>query len=170
MNGQKLRELDSDTFAAEYSRWRDSWAPENVESSAAAWSVTPQEAALLAQAKVETLADVPEFVGFMLEPMEIIPEALDRLHGMQEAHEVLPAAIEAFEKLDAPWSTESVEATLRALCAQLEIKPRGTFGPIRVAVTGRVAAPGLFETIFVLGKERTIARLSAAADRLPART
>lgn len=170
MNGQKLRALPSEDFATEYARWRDTWAPQDVPSSAAAWSVTADQAALLAQAKVETLADVPEFVSFMLDPVEMIPEALERLHGMEEAHQVLPAAVSAFEALDGPWNPETVEGVLRGLCTSLEMKPRGTFGPIRVGVTGRVAAPGLFETIAVLGKERTIERLRSAANCLPART
>lgn len=168
MNGQKLRELTPDEFAAAYDEWRSAWAADRVQHPAA-WVVTPDQAALLAQPKVETLAEVPGFVGFLLDPLEMDPQAAERLDGMVEAADVLPAAIAAFERLDEPWTPETVEQTLRQLCADLELKPRGAFGPIRIAVTGRTVAPGLFETIAVLGRERTVTRLRAGADRLPAR-
>ena len=57
---------------------------------------------------------------------------------------------------------EELEPQLRALCERLEWKPKELFMPVRVAVAGRKATPGLFETMAVLGKERCRRRLRAA--------
>ena len=55
---------------------------------------------------------------------------------------------------------------MRALCAELEWKVGDLFMPVRVAVTGRKATPGLFETMVVLGKERCRRRLRGAVARV----
>ena len=61
------------------------------------------------------------------------------------------------------WDTPSIEATLRtALVDGLGLKPRIAFGPVRVAVTGRRISPPLFESLDLLGRERSLGRLSAA--------
>jgi glutamyl-tRNA synthetase len=75
---------------------------------------------------------------------------------------VLKAARGALEPL-AEWTTPSVEAALRdALVEQMGLKPRHAFGPVRVAVTGRRISPPLFESMELLGRERSLRRLAAA--------
>ena len=64
------------------------------------------------------------------------------------------------------WSTESLEGEIRPLAEELNIKTGQLFGAIRVAVTGRKAAPPLFETMAVLGRDRRLARLEEAARLL----
>jgi glutamyl-tRNA synthetase len=66
------------------------------------------------------------------------------------------------------WNHESLEAAIRPLAEELGVKAGDLFGVIRVAVTGRTAAPPLFETMEVLGRERTLDRLRVARDRLKA--
>ena len=61
---------------------------------------------------------------------------------------------------------EAVEAALRGVCDQLGLKPRVVFGLVRVAITGTSISPGLFESVHLLGRDETLARLSAAAARL----
>ena len=60
------------------------------------------------------------------------------------------------------WTAESIEAALRELPEQLELKPKAVFQAIRVAVTGSTVSPPLFESLELLGRETTLARLSAA--------
>jgi glutamyl-tRNA synthetase len=61
------------------------------------------------------------------------------------------------------FAAADVEAALRsALVDGLGLKPRHAFGPVRVAVTGSTVSPPLFESIELLGRERTLARLNAA--------
>jgi len=76
--------------------------------------------------------------------------------------EVLDAATTALSEL-ADWSTAAIEEALKtALVDGLGRKPRQAFGPVRVAVSGRTVSPPLYESIELLGRERTLARLAAA--------
>ena len=75
---------------------------------------------------------------------------------------VVAAAREALAALT-DWTTESIDAALRAkLVDELGIKPRNAFGPVRVAITGRRVSPPLFESLELLGREESLARLDAA--------
>ena len=61
----------------------------------------------------------------------------------------------------------AIEAALRAkLVDELGVKPKFAFGPARVAVTGSRVSPPLFESMEVLGRESTLARLARLAERL----
>ena len=65
------------------------------------------------------------------------------------------------------WVRERVfKKILRALAEDLGLKAGQLFGAIRVAVTGRAVAPPLFETLAALGRERSLARIAAAAQAL----
>ena len=75
---------------------------------------------------------------------------------------VCRAAYVALEQVD-PWEASRIEDALRALADRLGQKPRQAFAPIRLAVTGSNVSPGLFESLELLGKEESLARLSAAA-------
>ncbi len=76
--------------------------------------------------------------------------------------DVVRAAREALAGLD-QWTTESIEAALRsALVEGLGLKPRLAFGPVRVAVTGSRVSPPLFESLELLGRDTTLARLDSS--------
>jgi glutamyl-tRNA synthetase len=63
----------------------------------------------------------------------------------------------------AEWDTAAIEAALRErLVDGMGLKPRNAFGPVRVAVTGSRISPPLFESLELLGRERSLARLEAA--------
>ncbi len=75
---------------------------------------------------------------------------------------VVKAAYDALAALP-EWTTPAIEDALRvALVEGLELKPRNAFGPVRIAVTGRKVSPPLFESLELLGRDRSLARLSAA--------
>jgi glutamyl-tRNA synthetase len=60
------------------------------------------------------------------------------------------------------WSTAAIEEALRAkLVDELGLKPRNAFGPVRVAITGRRVSPPLFESLELLGRDRSLVRLDA---------
>jgi len=75
---------------------------------------------------------------------------------------MLDAARVALETLE-PFTAEAIEAALRAAADELGLKPRQAFQPIRVAITGSRISPGLFESIALLGRAKTLARLSVRA-------
>jgi glutamyl-tRNA synthetase len=94
--------------------------------------------------------------GFKIEPEDaervLTPEALPALRAAETAL----ATVE-------PWTHEAIDAALRAaLIEGLGQKPRVAFTPVRVAVTGKRVAPPLFQSIELLGRERTLHRLAAA--------
>jgi glutamyl-tRNA synthetase len=112
-----------------------------------------RRAAPLVQEKIETLSEFPGYVRFLFEEVEPDPSLLDP--------RVLDAAGEALAETE-PFAAETIETTLRGLAERLELKPREAFQPIRVAVTGSKISPGLFESLELLGRDRSLARLSAA--------
>jgi glutamyl-tRNA synthetase len=74
---------------------------------------------------------------------------------------VLAAAEEALARLE-PFTAEAIEQALRQLAERIGQKPRQAFQPIRVAVTGSTVSPGLFESIELLGRDETLARIRDA--------
>ena len=79
----------------------------------------------------------------------------DGLRVVREARETLAGL--------GSWDTAAIESALRAsLVEKLGLKPRLAFGPVRVAVTGRRVSPPLFESLELLGRERSLARLDSA--------
>jgi glutamyl-tRNA synthetase len=80
----------------------------------------------------------------------------------QDAQPVLVAALSALTAIE-NWTTPTIEEALRtSLIEGLELKPKIAFGPVRVAVTGRRVSPPLFESLEILGRERSLARITAA--------
>ena len=115
-----------------------------------------RRAAPLVQEKIATLGEFPRFAGFLFEPVEPDGELLDG------SGPLLARARDALAELE-PFEAARIEAELRKLAESLGLKPRDAFQPIRVAVTGSTVSPGLFESIELLGREETLARLGAAA-------
>ena len=112
-------------------------------------------AAPIVQEKIARLGEFPAFAGFLFGPVSPDPAQLDG------SAPVLAAAREALESTE-PFTAERIEAVLRGVCERLGQKPRQALAPIRAAVTGSTVSPGLFESIELLGREETLARLDAA--------
>ncbi|MGY1769793.1 glutamate--tRNA ligase [Blastococcus sp. SYSU D00813] len=117
----------------------------------------------LAQERMITLSDAVGLLGFLFtDDVEIDPAAAAKQLAGADAAEVLDAATAALADLG-DWSTAAIEEALKAaLVDGLGRKPRQAFGPVRVAVSGRTVSPPLYESIELLGRERTLARLAAA--------
>ena len=77
----------------------------------------------------------------------------------------LRRAADALEQADT-FALETIEQTLRDMCEQLQIKPGLLINAIRTAVTGQSAGPGLFELLQVIGQDKTVARMRAAAEEI----
>jgi len=114
------------------------------------------------------LSDAVGLLGFLfVDDVEIDPVAAAKQLAGPEATEVLDAAEAALRELP-DWTTADIEAALKqALVEELGRKPRQAFGPVRVAVSGRTVSPPLYESIELLGRERTLARLAAARSAVP---
>jgi glutamyl-tRNA synthetase len=111
----------------------------------------------IVQEKIERLDKFQSFAGFFFHlEAHADPSLLDP--------GVLIPAKHALEAVD-PWQAPAIEAALRSLADELGQKPRQTFEPIRLAVTGSKVSPGLFESLEVLGKDESLARLAASVSR-----
>ena len=112
-------------------------------------------AAPIVQEKIARLGEFPEFAGFLFGDVEPDPTLLDK--------RVLDAAESALADVE-PWAAETIEAALKQLCDELGEKPRTVYLPIRVAVTGSRVSPGLYESLELLGRDASRARLRAGAE------
>jgi glutamyl-tRNA synthetase len=110
-----------------------------------------RKVAPLVQEKIATLGEFPAFAGFFFARVE--PDG--EVDG-----QVLPAAAQTLAQVE-PFEAGAIEEALRALAEQLGLKPREAFQPIRLAVTGSKVSPGLFESLEVLGRDESLARLGS---------
>jgi glutamyl-tRNA synthetase len=165
INAKHLRALAPAAFSQAYETWRDEWLHEDDERYADAFAAGGKEAAYLVQEKVETLGEVPALIGFLSEPFAMQEAAWERIAKVEDAGRVLDLVRDRLTEL-ATFDANSVEGVLRGLCTELDAKPKVVFTPVRIAVTGRTITPGLFESIAVLGRERTIERIDVARERL----
>ena len=163
INGDKIRALESADFAARIT-------PFLAEAGLVADPPTEADAGLIAaaaplvQERIPTLAEAARMLGFLFvdEAEFSVDEDAARLLNA-EAVPVLAAAEDALSGL-ATWTAEVIDLALRtALVDGLGLKPRVAFGgAVRAAVTGRRAGPPLFESIELLGRDRTLGRLARA--------
>ena len=137
-----------------------------------------QQVAALIQTRIGRLTEAGPLVGpFFLgdDTIEIAPDARAQLDGTSAA--VLDAAIVTLGDIDdhahgllgeqSAWNAATIEAVLRsAIVDGLGIKPRRAFGPLRTAVSGQRISPPLFESMEILGKASTLARLVALRESL----
>ncbi|WP_432496468.1 glutamate--tRNA ligase [Kineococcus gypseus] len=124
-------------------------------------------AAPLVQERMTLLGQAPGMLGFLFTADEdLVPEE-DALAALRpEAADVLDAARAALEELG-EWTTAAIEAALRAAVVEgLGVKPKFAFAPVRTAVTGRRVSPPLFESMEILGRASSLARLGALRARL----
>ena len=123
----------------------------------------------LVQERLRHLDEVGEWTAFLFR--EIAPPAAEKLVGKKmSAAESLAALGRTREVLAAvtPFEAEAMEPPMRALVEELGLKAGQLFGIVRWAVTGQQVAPPLFESLAVLGREQTLARLDAAERVLAA--
>jgi glutamyl-tRNA synthetase len=121
-------------------------------------------AAELVQTRVVVLSDGWELLKFLDDDSYAIDPRSGAKELTAEAVPVLDSALGALDGA-AEWTSPVIEEALKAaLIDGLGLKPRKAFGPIRVAVTGATVSPPLYESMELLGRERTIRRLREARD------
>jgi glutamyl-tRNA synthetase len=113
----------------------------------------------LVHERINTLSEAVPMLGFFFVDEESFAPTDEIDRG---GREVVQASYDALSGLD-DWTTEAIEASLReTLVDGLGLKPRNAFGPVRIAVTGSRVSPPLFESLELLGRERSLGRLEAA--------
>jgi glutamyl-tRNA synthetase len=153
MNGHYIRQAS------------DSRLTELLTSRLAAEGVAADEATVgaavpLVKERMRSLVEGASMLRFLFEDVRPDEKAA-KLLGRERADYLREAAsrLEAVEE----WRTEEIERVLRGLQQESGLSPKEAFQPIRAAVTGTVVSPPLFESIALLGMERTLQRLRAAA-------
>jgi len=135
-------------------------------STAEVQELTPHEEQTLAEAiplvqtRMTLLGEAPGMLGFLfIADDAVVVEDVARAKLPENAAEILDESIAVLEALE-DFSPEAQQEALRAkLVEEMGIKPRFAFGPLRVAVTGRLVSPPLFESMEILGKDHTLRRL-----------
>ena len=113
------------------------------------------------QERVQLLGELPEMVAFLFTEDADLTVADDARATLDaDAGRILDAATESLTAL-VDWSVSNIEETLRtALIEGLELKPRSAFGAVRTAISGRRISPPLFESMEILGRESSLARIA----------
>ncbi|QCB28314.1 Glutamate--tRNA ligase [Corynebacterium endometrii] len=123
----------------------------------------------LVHTRIKVLGDAYGLMSFLVTPdAELtLDEKSAKKNLKEDAVQPLEAGIAALEPVE-EWVTENIEAALsKALIEDLELKPRKAYGALRVAISGQAVSPPLFESMELLGKESTLARLKAALAVTP---
>ena len=165
LNGQYLRALSVDDLAARLlpvlqraDVVADPPAPGDVELLRAAAPLVHERMALLSEAV--------GMLGFLFvddDAFELDADAVAKAMGAAESVPALDAALGALASV-AQWHADAIKDALEvALIGGLGLKPRNAYAPLRVAITGRTVSPPLFESMELLGRERSMARLRRAA-------
>ena len=159
INAEHIRLLDGTEFTA---RLRDYFVAHGYDTGLDDRGFA--EAAALVQTRIVVLGDAWDLLKFLDDGSYALDEKSAAKELRADGVPVLDAALAAVDGVG-EWSTESIEAALKAaLLENLELKPRKAFGPIRVAITGASVSPPLFESMELLGRDRSIARLRAGRD------
>lgn len=161
INGDHIRLLPIDEFVARC-------MPQLQAAGIIGASPTSHELARLheiaphIQERTQLLGEVPDMIAFLfMEDGDLVVADDARATLDADSSRVLDAAAAALDTL-VDWSTANIEATLRtALIEGLELKPRSAFGAVRTAISGRRISPPLFESMEILGRDSSLARLRA---------
>ncbi|QKW09406.1 glutamate--tRNA ligase [Streptomyces sp. NA04227] len=165
INGDHIRMLDVKDFTAACAPWLKApfapWAPEDFDQQ------TFEAIAPHAQTRLPVLSEITQNVDFLFLPEPVEDEA-SWTKAMKEGSDALLRTARA--KLeDADWnSAESLKAAVLAAGEEHGLKLGKAQAPVRVAVTGRTVGLPLFESLEILGKERTLRRIDAALAKLTA--
>jgi glutamyl-tRNA synthetase len=150
MNGRYLRELDVDDLTA------------RLEALTGRTGL--RGAVEIAQEKISTLAEFWPLTHFLFDGPADDPAARERVLDAPGGREALARAREALAEVPGPWTQEAVEAALDGVAQRMGVKRKQVFQPLRVALTGTTVSPGIFETVALLGRDETLARVDHALN------
>jgi glutamyl-tRNA synthetase len=150
MNGRYLRELDVDDLTSRL--------------EALTGRTDLRGAVEITQDKISTLTEFWPLTHFFFDGPADDPAAREKVLEVPGAREALTGAKEALERVPEPWTQENVQVALDAAAERLGVKRKHVFQPLRVALTGTTVSPGIFETVALLGRDETLARVDHALN------
>jgi len=167
MNGVYLRRLSLGEFVHRAMPFLDKDLPESVTRPLDESYVS--QVLSLIQERAKTLAEIPQLADFFfLDELRYDTGLL--LKGKLDAKSATRAITIVSQRLEqaATWDAATLEGILRSLSTELNLPTGELFGLLRMAVTGRTAAPPLFQTMAVLGREKCLKRFRMTLELLPA--
>ena len=155
LNGHYLRALTADELADRILEFESHWAPTPAEVEIL------RSAVPIIQERLVLLKDARPQLDYLFAADDALAIDDDARGGLAEnAGEILDAAIAVAESV--PFTTDAIQAGLRERIVEgMGIKPKFAFAPIRVGISGRKVSPPLFESMEILGRESSLARLRA---------
>jgi glutamyl-tRNA synthetase len=150
MNGRYLRELGVDDLTA------------RLEALTGRSGL--RGAVEISQDKISTLAEFWPLAHFFFDGPSDDPAARERVLEAPGGREALAAVRTALAEVPEPWTQENLEVALGNVAEHLGVKRKHVFQPLRVAVTGTTVSPGIFETVALLGRDETLARVDHALN------
>jgi glutamyl-tRNA synthetase len=147
MNGQHLRALTIDELTERLERFTG--------------RTGLRGAVEISREKIQTLADFWPLAGFLFDGPADDPKAFAKVIGTGDGRETLAEARDALAKIE-PFTADTVEAALREIVDRRSVKAGQVFQPVRVAIAGGTVSPGIFESVALLGRERTIELIDQA--------
>jgi glutamyl-tRNA synthetase len=164
MSGVYIRQLNAEEFLQRVLPFLEAGLPQGIKRPLSTEYV--QQMAPLIQERITTLGEAAEYAEFFfVQELDYDPALLTADLTAEAALEALQAANKRLQRLDS-FDASSLEGLLRPLASELGLKTGEFFGLLRVATTGRTAAPPLFQTMAILGKERCLKRIEAALREL----
>jgi glutamyl-tRNA synthetase len=164
MNGVYLRALSLGEFVQQAMPFLDSDLPESVKRPLDNSYVS--QVLSLIQERAKTLADVPQLASFFFDDVQYDAGLLlSKKRDAKSAAKTIAIASRKLEEVTT-WEATTLEGVLRPLASELNLGTGELFGLLRIAVTGRPAAPPLFQTMAVLGKGKCLERLNMALQLL----
>ncbi len=163
MNGVYIREMDEAEFvAATLPLVEESVGRTLSEEDRARYAMLVP----LVKERAKLLPEVASQARFLFVDIDEYDEkSWSKVMAVEEGPVALDGAIAALEDLD-PWTTETIDAALRTMIEERDLSARKGFQPIRVAVSGSMVSPPLFESLEILGRDETLARIRAARSAL----
>ncbi len=155
LNGRFMRELPLDEYTEAVARHLGREPDAELRA-----------ACEIVREKAQTLNEVWPLIGFLLEEPETDERAFKKVMK-GDALALLEDAAEALQQAD-PFEPEPIEAALAPVLKRHGVKPGKLYQPIRVAISGGSVSPGIFESLAVLGKQRSLARIGRVVERLRA--
>src|SRR5215218_3028731 len=124
------------------------------------------EAVAISREKFQTLGEFWPLVSFLFDGPADDPKLREKWLAPEETRALLAEARTALAAIEGPWAVEDVESALTGVVERAEVKPGKLFQPLRVALAGSTVSPGIFETVAVLGRDETLARLNGGMSGL----
>lgn len=158
LNGHYIRESDPNAIAEALVPFcvREGLPADTPEGLAILKEVTP-----LLTERMKRLTEAPGMVRFLFGPVSPDDKAVKVLEEQESYLAEVATRLDALEK----WTAAAIEDALRNLAEERQLKPKKAFQPVRAAVTGTLVSPPLFESMEILGRDRTIERVRGAGSK-----